>query len=112
MDTLSEFFVKVHQQVYKQDIPNLPEQLQQDFERISKKILKVDPYNRRGLKDHDLDPKRELAGCKTFDINYMGDVYRIVYKINDLPKVMRVDILSFDFHDAAYDKAAGRTYGQ
>jgi mRNA interferase RelE/StbE len=107
---LSDFFVRIHQQVYKQDIPNLPDQLQDDFESIFKKILKVDPYNRRGLKGHDLDPKRELSGCKTFDINYLGDEYRIVYKINDSPNVMKVDILSFDFHDPAYDKASNRLY--
>jgi mRNA interferase RelE/StbE len=107
---LSDFFVRIHQQVYKQDIPNLPDQLQDDFESIFKKILKVDPYNRRGLKGHDLDPKRELSGCKTFDINYLGYEYRIVYKINDSPNVMKVDILSFDFHDPAYDKASNRLY--
>lgn len=110
MDILSEFFVRVHQQVYKQDIPNLPDKLQEDFENIFKKVLKVDPYNRRGLKGHDLDPRRELSGCKTFDITYLGDSYRIIYKINDLPRIMSVDVLSFDFHDSAYDKAADRIY--
>jgi mRNA interferase RelE/StbE len=110
VDILSEFFVKVHRQFYKQDIPNLPDELQENFESIFKQVLKIDPYNRRGLKGHDLDPRRELAGCKTFDINYLGDEYRIIYKINDSPGVMRVDVLSFDFHDSAYDKAANRLY--
>jgi mRNA interferase RelE/StbE len=102
--------VKVHRLVYSQDLPNLPEKLREDFEAIYIKVLKVDPYNRRGLKGHDLNPNRELSGFKTFDIYYLGDSYRIVYKIDDSPKIMRVDIISFDFHDPAYDKATDRRY--
>ena len=109
MDTSTNYFVKAHSRIQKEDLPNLPEKLQKDFETF-KKVLAVDPENRRGLDGHDLT--RELTGCKTIDVIYLEEHYRLVYKIDNDPERMRVNILSFDRHDSAYDKAKNRELGR
>jgi mRNA interferase RelE/StbE len=106
---LSSFYVKVDKKVELEDFTNLPDQLQQDFRDIFVKVLAHDPYNRRGLRGHSLE--RELLGFETIDIKYLGEAYRIVYKIDDRPEAMRVDVYAFDRHDPAYDKAKNRALG-
>jgi mRNA interferase RelE/StbE len=86
-------------------------------------LLSQDPYCPENLLDddfetdtgirfysHDLDPSRELSGCRALDIIYLQEHYRIVYRVDNRPKFRRVDIISFDRHNPAYDKAANRTF--
>lgn len=111
MDTTSKFQVRIHPLVKKQDLPRLPRELRQDFYEIFVLVLETDPYECNGLPCHTL--ARELAGWRTMDIDECGVAYRLVYKISDSsPKSMRVDIVSFDIHDPAYDKAKERTRQQ
>lgn len=109
MDTSIKFYVWVHPKVRKDDLPNLPPKLKDDFDELFLKVLATDPYTRRGLPGHSLE--RELDGHDTIDIKYLGEAYRIVYRIDDRPQAMRVDLYSFDRHDSAYDKAKSRMLG-
>jgi mRNA interferase RelE/StbE len=107
--TLSNFLVAVNKKVESEDFPNLPMQLQKDFRDLFVEVLAEDPYSRCGLDGHSL--KRELRGFETLDIKYLGEAYRIVYRIDDRPEAMRVDVYAFDRHDPAYDKAKNRALG-
>jgi mRNA interferase RelE/StbE len=109
VDTSTNYFVKVHRKVELEDFPNLPDELQNQFKQLFVKVLAIDPQDRRGMRGHDLG--RELSGCKTMDINYLGEEYRVVYRIDDRPEAMRVDVYSFERHDPAYDKAKVRALG-
>jgi mRNA interferase RelE/StbE len=109
MVSRSNFFVKQHPKIKNEDLPNLPEKLQELYSVIIQ-ILSVDPYRLSGkFRYHELT--RELSGWRSIDsIQYLGVSYRLVYRIDDSPKNMRVDIASFDIHDSAYDKANQRAY--
>jgi mRNA interferase RelE/StbE len=108
--TSINYFVWICPSVKAEDLPNLPRELQEQFANLFVPILKVDPHERRGLRGHQLE--RELSGYTTIDINYLGVEYRIVYRVDDRPQAMRVDVYSFDAHDAAYDKAKNRALGR
>lgn len=109
MATSNNYHVKVHPKVETEDFQNLPDELQQSFCNAFVKVLSQDPHNRLGMKGHSL--KRELLGFDTIDVKYLGEAYRVVYRIDDRPQVMRVDVYSFDRHDPAYDKAKNRALG-
>jgi len=104
----SNFHVQNHPLIRKQDLPNLPKELQEDFDEIFLDILNEDPYDRCGFPGHILtrDP---LKGWRTFDIIDEHKIaYRLVYRIIDTPSIKRVEIVSFDSHDSAYSKAEAR----
>lgn len=105
----SNFFVKAHPKIKNEDIPFLPETLQELYLKLTQ-ILSADPYNLVGrFTYHEL--RRELYGWRSIDnIMYLGVSYRLVYRIDDNNN--RVDIASFDIHDSAYDKATERVYRQ
>jgi mRNA interferase RelE/StbE len=112
----SRFYVKRSSLIVKEDFSNLPIVLQEDWE-IFESLLEEDPYAPEslvgegfGIGSHDL--KRELIGYRALEIDYLGEAYRMVYKITDIPNVRRVDVYSFDRHNAAYDKAKNRALGR
>lgn len=101
-----------HPELKTQDLPELPQKLQDALEIVYRRILSIDPYRCKaikGIRSHDLR-RRELDGCRAIDIELLGVHYRLVYLINDsdLPKDKRVNILSFALHDTAYDRATDR----
>lgn len=106
MDTSSNYYVWIHPRLKKEDLPNLPDELQKQFERLFLKVLTVDPHKRRGLPGHFLE--RELLGYQTIDIKYLGEQYRLIYWIDTRPQAMKVYVYAFDRHDPAYDKAKDR----
>jgi hypothetical protein len=119
-DNQAQFYVRQHPAIKREDFPNLPPHLVGYLE-LFKALLAQDPYRPESLLDddferesgikfdsHSLDPKRELAGFRALDIIYLGEHYRLVYKIDDRPDIMRANIYSFSTHDAAYDNASRR----
>lgn len=98
--------VKIHLKISKEDLPRFPAELKDDFGDLQS-ILACDPCSCDGLVDsHDLE--RELAGCRAMEFNYLGEAYRLVYRIFDSPETMWVDVISFSHHDDAYNKAKQR----
>ena len=108
VDTQFSFSVRISPQVKNEDLPGLSKELQQDFYEIFLEVLGEDPYTCKGLPSHELT--RELTGWCALEIDECGDAYRLVYRINETLKV--VEIVSFDVHDAAYDKAKDRTLAE
>lgn len=107
MGTKSRYLVKAHCLVRTEDLPELPEQLREDFEKkICGFIFVVDPHTCVGIPNHALHG--ELSGCKAVEIEYNDVVYRLVYHIYESPSPRRVEILSFAEHDAAYERATAR----
>ena len=105
MDT-PEYFVKAHPLVEKEDLPNIPSTLRQDFDDIILTVLKVDPYELGGkMKGHVLR-RPPLAGFRTIDLTLSRISYRLVYRI--IESVKRVEVFSFDYHKPAYHKAEER----
>lgn len=98
--------MRSHPLVKKQDLPNLPEGLREGFDLAIVPALRIDPYGCNGIPSHDLE--RELTGWRALEIVECGEAYRLVYRVDDSPQRMVVDIISFDLHDAAYDKAKER----
>lgn len=88
-----------------QDLPNLPESLRSDFHELLKPVLKRDPYKCDKLPCHALTGR--LRSYRTMEVEYEGDInaYRLVYRIVEKPRPPHVKIVSFDKHDAAYEKA-------
>lgn len=118
MDTenSSNYYVRRSPLIVKEDFPNLPNVLQEDWE-VFQALLEKDPYCPESLLEdgscigsHDL--RRELSGYRTLEIEYLGESYRMVYKITDNLDIKRVDVYSFDRHDPAYDKAKNRALGR
>ena len=104
-----KYLLKIHPQVISNDLPNLPEELQLDFEEIFQPILRSDPHNCGGiLSFHAL--KGKLKGYQTIEVEFEGDKnsYRLVYRIYQKPSPPHVYIFSFTEHDLAYDYAKAR----
>jgi hypothetical protein len=112
----SKFYVKRSSLIVREDFSNLPTALQEDWD-IFQSLLEENPYSPEslvgegfGIGSHDL--KRELSGYRALEIDYLGEAYRIVYKVTDNLDVRRVDVYSFDRHNPAYDKAKNRALGR
>jgi mRNA interferase RelE/StbE len=104
----TKYQVKLHPKVLNDDIPNLPEDLQVDFNEIFKPILQLDPHKCDGLPCHTLTGK--LKNWQALEVEWEGDpnAYRLVYRIFEKPAPKHVEIVSFALHDPAYDKAKVR----
>jgi hypothetical protein len=102
--------VKTHPLVKNQDLANLPESLRTGFQRAIVPSLSIDPYGCNGIPSHDLE--RELVGWRALEIEEMGECYRLVYRIVEPLERRCVEIVSFDAHDPAYDKAKDRTISE
>jgi mRNA interferase RelE/StbE len=117
----SQFYIRKNSALKKEDFPNLPDYLVGYFE-LFEALLSENPYSPESLLDgdfeaetgirfysHDLDPP--LSEHRALNIVYLRQHYRVVYKIDDRPQAMKVDVYSFDRHDPAYDKAKNRSLG-
>lgn len=108
MATQSRYDVQVYQLVYAQDLPELPNLLQDDF-LFYQKVLTVSPQNPSRVPSHSL--KGRLTDYRALDIEWEGNpnAYKLVYRIYEKPAPKRVVIISFAEHDPAYDKAKDRS---
>ncbi len=101
----TQYKIQINQAVIQQDIPELPEELQDDFVRYQQ-VLAIDPYGTRGIPSHGLTGK--LANYRSIEIDGLVIAYRLVYRIYESPAPKRVLILSFAEHDDAYERAHDR----
>ena len=101
----TKYQLKIHPLVLTKDIPDLPEDLKTDFDRIFKFVLQLDPHNCLGLPCHSLTGK--LKNWQALEIEWDGEpnAYRLVYRIFDKPAPKHIRVISFAPHDPAYDKA-------
>ncbi|MEB3309194.1 MAG: hypothetical protein VKJ02_03095 [Snowella sp.] len=102
----SKYQLQIHQLVKTEDLSNLSESLQEDFQDICTTVLAQDPYRCLGFLNHPL--KGRLKDYRTLEIDFDGVAYRLVYRIYEKPSPKRVFVISFDQHDPAYDKAKER----
>lgn len=114
MDTNPRFCVRTHPKVRQEDLPELPQDLREDYDSIFVPLLGLDPYECWYQSDgysikfpsHDLD--RGLTNYRAIEIDEYDAAYRLVYRIFDSPETMRVDVFSFAAHKPAYDRAKAR----
>ena len=107
MATKSKYIFQTHPLLISEDLPALPSELRTAFSEEYRSILSADPYDCRGFPNHNL--KGRLQDLRTLDIDFAGISYRLVYRVYEYPAPKRVFVVSFDEHDAAYDKAKERT---
>ena len=107
MSTRSKYLFQTHALVISQDLPALPPELRTTFLDEYRSILSADPYGCSGFPNHKLTGR--LKDYRTLDINWEGVSYRLVYRVYESPTPKRVFVVSFDEHDAAYEKAKERT---
>lgn len=98
--------VKVQPFVSSEDLPALPEDIQAQLQATYSEVLATDPYRCRGYPSHDL--RGRLSGCRALEIDWGGMAYRLVYRIYNSPAPRRVEVVSIDEHDSAYEKAIAR----
>jgi mRNA interferase RelE/StbE len=115
------FFTKKNRAIEREDFPNLPDYLVDYFELFDA-LLSQNPYYPESILDDDFEAETgirfyshdlgyPLLDHRALNIIYLREHYRLVYKIDDRPEAMRVDMYSFDRHDPAYDKAKNRALG-
>ena len=107
MAAKSNYLFRKHPKVDAEDLPTLPIELQADFAELYQLILMTDPYRCGGFPNHAL--KGNLRDYRTLEIDWEGVSYRLVYRIYESLAPKRVFVVSFDEHDAAYDKAKERS---
>lgn len=105
---MAKYLFQVHPQVAAQDLPNLPVELRELFLGSIRQQLVTNPAVSSKFQTHTLSGK--LASYRAVEIEWQGNpnAYRLVYRVYDKPAPRRVLVLSFDEHDAAYDKAKER----
>ena len=101
----TQYKIQINQSVIQNDLPELPEELQDDFVRYQQ-VLAIDPQVTRGIPNHGLTGK--LANYRSIEIDWLGIAYRLVYRIYESPAPKRVLIVSFAEHDEAYERAQER----
>ena len=89
-----------------EDLPQLPQEIQEDYETIYKRILQLYLYGYGGFPSDD--KKGNLSGYRAWEIDWLGVAYRLVDRIYEKPAPKRVFIISFGEHDTAYDRAKER----
>ncbi len=101
MDT---YFVKANSKVLKQDLKDIPH-LSELYEGILD-ILRNDPFDLEGVFSwHYLTGT--LEGYRAIEIgDTYTECYRLIYRI--LPLISRVEVISFNYHDQAYNYAIQR----
>jgi hypothetical protein len=97
--------ITLHQDLQTEDLPLLPDELREDFIQYQR-VLKLDPYKTRGIPSHDL--RGDLKNHRAIEIDCNGFSYRLVYRVYESPSPKRVQIISFDEHDLAYEKGKSR----
>jgi hypothetical protein len=101
----TKYQLKIHPKLIAEDIPNLPDELQVDFDEIFKPLLQLDPHQCCGLPCHPLTGK--LRNWQALEVEWENDpnAYRLVYRIFEKPAPRHVQIISFARHDPAYENA-------
>ena len=97
--------ITLHQDIQAEDLPLLPEELKEDFIQYQR-VLKLDPYQTRGIPSHDL--RGDLKNHRALEIDCNEVSYRLVYRAYESPSPKRVQIISFAEHDLAYERAKNR----
>jgi len=97
--------VTLHQDIQSEDLSLLPEELREKFIQYQR-VLKLDPYQTKGIPSHDL--RGDLRNHRSLEIDFDGASYRLVYRIYGLPSPKRIQIISFAEHDLAYERAKNR----
>lgn len=99
----AKYLLQVHPLVISEDLPILPMILRIDFEGLFKPILQSSPDSGGILSCHKL--RGNLRDYHALEILFDDAEYRLVYRIFEKPTPKRVRVISFDFHDPAYEKA-------
>ncbi len=105
MATQSRYNVRVSHLLLKEDLPELPKQLRDDFLFYQQQLVR-NPQNPPRIPSHRLDGT--LKNHRVLEIEWAGIEYRLVYRIHDQPAPRWVEILSFAEHDLAYARANTR----
>jgi mRNA interferase RelE/StbE len=101
----SKCIITLHQDIQAEDIPLLPEELREDFIQYQR-VLKLNPYQTRGVPSHDL--RGDLKNHRALEMSCNGVSYRLVYRAYESPSPKQVQIISFAEHDLAYERAKER----
>ena len=101
----TKYLIQIHKLINIEDVPLLPSEIRDDFKQYQQ-ILALNPYETNRIPSHNLSGK--LANCRALEITQNQIVYRLVYRIYEVPSPKRVLILSFAEHDLAYIKAKAR----
>ncbi len=100
------YLVQLQHRVRTEDLPALPDGLVAEFWDTYAYVLTVDPKGCSGYPSHDL--RGRLTGYRALEIDFEDTPYRLVYRVCDSPAPKRVEVVSFDVHDSAYEKAVER----
>jgi hypothetical protein len=92
--------------VNEQDLPGLPQELQEICDDICQSVLTIDSHRCLGLPNHGL--RGQLKHHRAIELSWNGIDYRLVYRVYEKPAPKRVGILSFAEHDPAYERAIAR----
>lgn len=101
----SKYLIQLHKLINIEDLPLLPSELRTDFQKYQQ-ILSLNPYQTYEISSHNLSGK--LVNCRALEIDQNQVVYRLVYRVYEVPAPKRILILSFAEHDLAYTKAKER----
>ena len=100
-----KYRVTLHPLVSVEDLPLLPEFLQNDLAKYQF-VLAIDPVQTQGVPSHDL--RGDLKHYRALEIDYNGVCFRLVYRVYESPTPKRVQVISFAEHDLAYERAKER----
>jgi len=95
----------LHPLVGVEDLPLLPEFLQNDLAKYQF-VLAIDAVQTQGVPSHDL--QGDLRHYRALEIDYNGVCFRLVYRVYESPTPKRVQVISFAEHDLAYERAKER----
>ena len=101
----TKYLIQIHKLINIEDFPLLPSEIKADFKQYQQ-ILSLTPYETNRIPSHNLLGK--LVNCRALEITQNQIVYRLVYRVYEVPSPKRVLILSFAEHDLAYVKAKER----
>jgi len=101
----AKYLIQLHKLIDIEDLPILPSGVRDDFKQYQQ-ILSLNPYETSKIPSHNLLGK--LVNCRALEINQNQIVYRLVYRIYEVPSPKRFLILSFAEHHLAYVKAKER----
>ncbi len=95
----------LHQHIQSEDLVLLPEELQKKFIQYQK-VLKIDPYQTKGMSSHNL--QGNLKNYRALEIDFEGTSYCLVYRVYNSSSPRYINIISFGEHDLAYERAIAR----
>ena len=95
----------LHHHIQSEDLVLLLEELQKKFIQYQK-VLKIDPYQTKGMSSHNL--QGNLKNYRALEIDFEGTSYRLVYRVYNSSSPKYINIISFGEHDLAYERAIAR----